>query len=64
MCNWIRTSKNSDAVDNKGLMIDTVNFNDGHSMAVNGKDKVRVARYGNQTETVAGSPELVQVVPG
>ena len=41
-----------DLISSKSLVVDTVNFDDSHSVVVNRESEVRIARERNQTETV------------
>lgn len=47
-------SKDLDGIDLEGLAVNTIDFNNGHVMIVDGEDMVGLAREGHETETVTG----------
>ena len=53
LCSDIRTCKYPERVDQQGLVVLAVNLDNRHLMTINREGEIRVARNGDQAESVA-----------
>ena len=56
------TGEDLDRVNGQCLCVDAIDFDDGHGMVIDGENVVRVAGDGDQTETVARTQSMHNIV--